>query len=104
MLGLQLNSHFLAYYRYGSTTNRNCLRFGSGMLVFSAMAKSDIPASRRRAKLGLGKKTLVYFSDAERKTIDRAAKLERRSISSFIANAAILAANRLLQRDRDKQS
>jgi uncharacterized protein (DUF1778 family) len=29
--------------------------------------------------------------------------LERRSISSFIANAAILAANKLLQRDHDKQ-
>ena len=73
------------------------------MLVFSAIAKSDIPASRRRRKLGLGKKTLVYFSDAERKAIDREAKLERRSISSFIANAAILAANRLLNSDHDKQ-
>ncbi len=73
------------------------------MLVFSAMAKSDIPASRRRARHGLGKKTLVYFSDAERKAIDRAAKLERRSISSFIANAAILAANKLLQKDSDRK-
>ena len=67
-----------------------------------AMTKSDIPASRRRAKLGLGKKTLVYFSDAERNAIDRAAKEERRSISSFIANAALLAANKVVARDRHK--
>ena len=73
------------------------------MLLFSAMAKSKIPASRRREKVGLSKKTLVYFSDAERKTIDRAAKLERRSISSFIANAAIVAANSILARNRQRE-
>ena len=64
------------------------------------MANSDMPASRRRARLGLGKKTLVYFSVAERKAIDRAAKLERRSVSSFIANAAIIAANGVLAQNR----
>jgi len=73
-----------------------------GVSISFAMGKSDIPASRRRTKLGLGKKTLVYFSDAERKTIDRAAKLERRSISSFIANAAITAANSVLASTRRK--
>ena len=43
---------------------------------------------------------MVYFSGAERKIIDRAAKLERRSISSFIANAAILAAKSALTNPR----
>jgi len=38
----------------------------------------------------------VYFTQAERELVDQAAYLERRSISSFVANAAIVAAERLV--------
>jgi uncharacterized protein (DUF1778 family) len=38
----------------------------------------------------------VYFTEAERKLVDQAADLERRSISSFVANAAIVAAEQVL--------
>ena len=34
----------------------------------------------------------MYFTDEERKQVDEAAKFERRSISSFVANAALVAA------------
>ena len=79
----------------------------SWMLLFASMPKRDIPSrvGQRRPRLGLGKKTLVYFTDAERKTIDRAAELERRSISNFIASAAIAAAKTVLRKDSlDKET
>lgn len=38
----------------------------------------------------------MYFTVEERKLVDRAANLDRRSISSFIANAAIAAAEKIL--------
>jgi uncharacterized protein (DUF1778 family) len=55
------------------------------------MAKKTLAASRRRSKPRLGRKTFVYFTDEERKQVDEAARLERRSISSFVANAALVA-------------
>jgi hypothetical protein len=60
------------------------------------MPKRDLPASRRRGMPRLGRKTFVYFTDDERKLIDHAAKVERRSISSFVATAAIAAAEDLV--------
>jgi hypothetical protein len=36
---------------------------------------------------------LGYFTQAEREPVDKAADLERRSISSFVANAAIVCAD-----------
>jgi uncharacterized protein (DUF1778 family) len=39
---------------------------------------------------------LVYFTPKERELVDKAADLERRSISSFVANAAIVAAEKIL--------
>jgi hypothetical protein len=60
--------------------------------TISAMPKKDSAASRRRSKPRLGRKTFVYFTDEERKQVDEAAKFERRSISSFVANAALVAA------------
>jgi uncharacterized protein (DUF1778 family) len=60
------------------------------------MKKGVAPKSRRRSRQALDKKILVYFTQAERELVDQAADLERRSISSFVANAAILAAERLL--------
>jgi hypothetical protein len=59
--------------------------------TISAMAKKKLAASRRRSKPRLGRKTFVYFTDEERKQVDEAARLERRSISSFVANAALVA-------------
>jgi uncharacterized protein (DUF1778 family) len=60
------------------------------------MKKEVAPKSRRRSRQTLNKKILVYFTQAERELVDQAAELERRSISSFVANAAILAAERLV--------
>jgi uncharacterized protein (DUF1778 family) len=53
--------------------------------------------SRRRSETRLRKKTFVYFTDEERKLIDRAATEERRSVSSFVASVAINAANEILK-------
>jgi uncharacterized protein (DUF1778 family) len=64
--------------------------------TIARMRKAAGSKSRRRSKLRLGRKTLVYFTDDERKLVDRAANLERRSISSFVANAAIAAADAVL--------
>ena len=64
--------------------------------TIAAMKKEVAPKSRRRSRQTLNKKILVYFTQAERELVDQAAELERRSISSFVANAAILAAERLV--------
>ncbi len=71
--------------------------------TISAMAKKDSAASRRRSKPRLGRKTFVYFTDEERKQVDEAAKLERRSISSFVANAALVAAEEVRVRHTSKK-
>jgi uncharacterized protein (DUF1778 family) len=55
----------------------------------------NTPTSRRRLSTRLGKKLLVYFTEEERKIVDAAAAAERRSISSFVANAAIKAAEQV---------
>jgi len=67
------------------------------------MTKKSTPASRRRASPSLGRKTFVYFTDEERTLIDEAAKLERRSISSFVANAALAAAEMTTRRTHAKK-
>ena len=64
--------------------------------TIAAMKKGAAPKSRRRSRQTLDKKILVYFTQAERQLVDQAADLERRSISSFVANAAIVAAERLV--------
>jgi hypothetical protein len=60
------------------------------------MLKRNFPGSRRRGKASLGRKTFVYFTEDERTLIDQAAKVERRSISSFVATAALAAAEDLV--------
>ena len=60
------------------------------------MKKGPEPKSRRRSRQTLDKKILVYFTQAEREIVDKAADLERRSISSFVANAAIVAAEQIV--------
>ena len=66
------------------------------VLPLALMKKGSAPKSRRRSRKTLSKKILVYFTLSERELIDKAADLERRSISSFVANAAIVAAEHLV--------
>jgi hypothetical protein len=75
-------------------------RFGNSLLgaTISKMAKTPEPKSRRRSKSPLSRKIFVYFTAAERKLVDSAAEAERRSISSFVANAAIVAAQNVHSR------
>jgi uncharacterized protein (DUF1778 family) len=51
----------------------------------------------------LGKKTFVYFTEVERKLIDQAAEIERRSVSSFVANAALSAAELITKKSSIKK-
>ncbi len=67
------------------------------------MAKNRPPKSRRRSKSPLSRKIFVYFTDEERKLVDSAADAERRSISSFVANAAIAAAEQIQSRQSKKK-
>ena len=45
----------------------------------------------------------MYFTDEERKLVDEAAKFERRSISSFVANATLVAAEEVRTRHNLKK-
>jgi hypothetical protein len=62
------------------------------------VTKKQSTVSRRRSAPGLGKKTFVYFTNEERKLVDQAAEIERRSVSSFVANAALTAAEATIRR------
>jgi uncharacterized protein (DUF1778 family) len=73
------------------------------MLPFRKMAKNRLPRSRRRSKSPLSGKIFVYFTNEERKLVDSAADAERRSISSFVANAAIAAAEDVQSRQGKKK-
>lgn len=67
------------------------------------MKQGAVPKSRRRAPERLGTKTFVYLTEEERSLVDQAAATERRSVSSFIANAAVEAAQRALSRSQNKR-
>jgi uncharacterized protein (DUF1778 family) len=67
------------------------------------VTKKQSTASRRRSTRGLGKKTFAYFTDSERKLVDQAAEIERRSVSSFVANAALTAAEATLRKNSIKK-
>jgi len=67
------------------------------------VTKKQPTASRRRSAPGLGKKTFVYFTDDERKLVDQAAEIERRSVSSFVANAALTAAEATIRKNSIKK-
>lgn len=54
--------------------------------------------SRRTAKKALRAKVFSYYTIEERQLIERAAKLESRSLSSFVALAAIEKAHRVIGR------
>ena len=63
------------------------------------MAKEDpyIP-SRRTGKGPLGAKVFSYYTQEERRLIEKAARLEHRSLSSFVAIAAVERARQVLGR------
>ena len=84
-----------AYKRIGSSSHFVILLSGS----ISAVAKKDryIP-SRRTGKVPLGAKVFSYYTQDERRLVERAAKLEHRSLSSFVAIAAVERAQRVLGR------
>jgi Protein of unknown function (DUF1778) len=60
------------------------------------VAKRDHIPSRRTGKSPLGAKVFSYFTQEERRLVEKAAKLERRSLSSFVALAAIERAQRIV--------
>ena len=47
------------------------------------MAKEEHIPSRRTGKTSLGAKVFSYYTQEERRLLEKAAKLERRSLSSF---------------------
>lgn len=65
---------------------------------FLVMKRARPSSSRRRSGQPLGRKTFVYLTEEERRLVDEAAASERRSVSSFIANAAVEAAERIVRR------
>jgi hypothetical protein len=67
------------------------------------VTKKQSTASRRRSAPGLGKKTFVYFTNDERELVDQAAEIERRSVSSFVANAALTAAEATIRKNSIKK-
>ena len=64
------------------------------------MANKDryIP-SRRTGKVPLGAKVFSYYTKEERRLVEKAAKQERRSLSSFVAIASVERAQRVLGRE-----
>ncbi|MBT9332997.1 DUF1778 domain-containing protein [Paracidobacterium acidisoli] len=60
------------------------------------MAKKDHIPSRRTGKTLLGAKVFSYYTQEERRLLEKAAKQERRSLSSFVALAAIERAQRII--------
>jgi uncharacterized protein (DUF1778 family) len=60
------------------------------------MAKKDHIPSRRTGKIPLGAKVFSYYTQDERRLLEKAAKQERRSLSSFVALAALERAHRII--------
>ena len=60
------------------------------------MANRDHIPSRRTGKTPLGAKVFSYYTQEERRLLEKAAKLERRSLSSFVALAALQQAQRTI--------
>ena len=64
----------------------------------ATVSKKDHIPSRRTGKIPLGAKVFSYYTQEERRLIEKAAKLEHRSLSSFVAVAAIDRAHKVLGR------
>lgn len=86
-----------------ATESTRALGFALSSVYHSRMKKgSRSSSSRRRSDQPLGRKTFVYLTDEERRLVDEAAASERRSVSSFIAHAAVEAAERIVKRPLNK--
>jgi hypothetical protein len=75
----------------------------SGIVIWhsatiNAVAQKDHIPSRRTGKKPLGAKVFSYYTQEERRLIERAARLDHRSLSSFVATAAIEKAQQMLGR------
>src|SRR5215475_1708178 len=84
----------------GVWNNRHTLLAGNLQCYhYLAVPKGDsnVP-SRRTAKEPLREKVFSYYTKKERQLLERAAELESRSLSSFVALAAIERARRILGR------
>jgi uncharacterized protein (DUF1778 family) len=64
----------------------------------NTVSKKDHIPSRRTGKGPLGAKVFTYLTPKERKLIEKAAEKEHRSLSSFVARAAIDRATEVLGR------
>jgi uncharacterized protein (DUF1778 family) len=60
------------------------------------VTKKEYIPSRRTGKSPLGAKVFSYYTQEERRMLEKAAKVERRSLSSFVALAAVEHAQRVL--------
>jgi len=89
-------------YQQRTTESPATLGFAVSSVYHSAMRKTRSSSSRRRMEQPLGRKTFVYLTEEERRLVDEAAASERRSVSSFIANAAVEAAERIISRPSRK--
>jgi len=74
-----------------------CIILLSGSI--KAVAKKDHIPSRRNGQGPLGAKVFSYYTQEERRLIEKAAKREHRSLSSFVAIAAVERAQRVLGRN-----
>jgi hypothetical protein len=68
----------------------------STVVPLSPVAKRDHIPSRRTGKTPLGAKVFSYYTQEERRLLEKAAKQERRSLSSFVALASIERAQRII--------
>jgi hypothetical protein len=75
-----------------------CVILLSGSMATVAKKDTYIP-SRRTGKGPLGAKVFSYYTQDERQLVEKAAKLEHRSLSSFVAIAAVERAQRVLGRN-----
>jgi hypothetical protein len=66
-----------------------------GSTIKAGGQRDHIP-SRRTGKIPLGAKVFSYYTQEERRLLEKAAKQERRSLSSFVALAALGRAQRII--------
>ena len=76
----------------------HCIMLLSGSIAVVAKKDRYIP-SRRTGEGPLGAKVFSYYTQDERRLVEKAAKLEHRSLSSFVAIAAVERAQRVLGRN-----
>ena len=66
----------------------------------TATPKSEGQRRGRRPKVGLTQEVKVYLTPEEKSKLDQAAALERKSMSEFLASAALRMADYKLRRER----